>query len=183
MARREFQTMDEVADWLTEVGIDATRWGRGESKGLADLWLEYKSGEATFRDDPPTRLIEVAEIIIRRGDAILIEVEQEFIDGRRRARLVPPSEKLKLGEDPRAAALRCLREELGLTAEQMVMGEEMDRTEAVADSPSYPGLSTRYLFHTFEATADSLPNEDFYRENTAPDDPIRRHRWGWRSGI
>ena len=180
MARREFQTMGELADWLVGVGIEPASWGRGEAKRLADLWMEYQSGEATFRDDPPTRLIEVAEIIIRRGDALLIEVEQEFIDGRRRARLVPPSEKMKPGEAPRTAALRCLREELGLTAEDVVMEKEADRTEAVADSPSYPGLSTCYLFHTFEATADGLPDEDFHRDNTAPDDPIRRHLWGWR---
>jgi hypothetical protein len=125
-------------------------------------------------------LVEVAEVVIRRGDAVLIEVQQEFIDGRRRARLVPPSEKLKPREIPYAGALRCLREELGLLEADVTLGKAPKVTETVADSPSYPGLSTRYRFYTFEATAGSLPDGDFYTDNTATDDPIRRQRWEWR---
>ncbi|MBP6016460.1 MAG: NUDIX domain-containing protein [Candidatus Promineofilum sp.] len=180
MARSEFQTPAELAAWLAAKGIDTSGWGVVASKGLADLWSEYTSGEATFQDEPPLRLIEVAETIIRRGDTVLIELEQEFDDGRRRARLVPPSEKMKPGEDPRVTALRCLREELGLAEGDVVMGESYVTSEGIADAPSYPGLSTRYIFHTFEATADGLPDEDFYLENTATGDPVRRHLWGWR---
>lgn len=180
MAQREFQSIDELAQWLMGAGIDTARWGHGESKRLDDLWLEYVTGEASFRDAPPARLLDVAEIIIRRGDTVLIEVEQEFADGRRRARLVPPSEKMKSGEGPRGAALRCLREELGLASEDVVLGETWITTEDAAVSPSYPGLPTRYIFRTFEATTAGLPDEDFYRENNAPGDPIHRQLWGWR---
>ncbi len=180
MTQREFQSIDELTKWLMGAGIDTVRWGQGESKRLDDLWLEYTAGEASFRDDPPARLLDVAEIIIRRNDTVLIEVEQEFADGRRRARLVPPSEKLKPGESPRGAALRCLREELGLASEDVTLGETWITIEDAAVSSSYPGLPTHYIFRTFEATADSLPDEDFYRENSAPGDPIRRHLWGWR---
>jgi hypothetical protein len=178
--RREFHDMGELAGWLVAAGIDTTAWGEGESKRLIDLWVEYASGEAAFEDDPPVRLLAVAEVVIRRGDAILMEIEQQFDDGRRRARSVPPSEKMKSGESPLAAARRCLREELGLTEADTTLDPEYKLTEGTADSPSYPGLLTRYRFHTFEATSDGLPDEDFYRENAAPDDPIRRHRWGWR---
>ncbi|MCA9866339.1 MAG: NUDIX domain-containing protein [Anaerolineae bacterium] len=183
MSQRAFQTPAELAAWLAESGIDMAGWGAGPLKGLADLWAEYTSGETTFQDQPPTRLIEVAKTIIRHGDAVLIEIEQEFADGRRRARLVPPSEKLKAGETPRNAALRCLCEELGLGEANLKVNEEPEVTEGVADSPSYPGLRTRYRFFTFEASTDALPNEDFYRDNAAPGDPIRRHRWGWRKEI
>jgi hypothetical protein len=31
-----------------------------------------------------------------------------------------------------------------------------------------------------EATTRALPEEDFWRENTAGSDPVRRHLWGWR---
>ena len=181
MAQHDFQTPAELAAWLAESGIDTAGWGTGASKGLADLWAEYMSGETTFQDDPPLRLIEVAETIIRRGDAVLMEIEQEFTDGRRRARSVPPSEKLKTGEVPRVAALRCLREELGLSGADVTLDEELNLTEGVADSPSYPGLPTHYRFFTFEATTDALPNEDFYRDNVAPGDPVCRHLWGWRT--
>lgn len=180
MAWRDFQNVSELAGWLAASGVDVDSWGQGESKRLSDLWVEYESGEAAFEDDPPTRLLEVAEIIIRRGDTSLIEVEQEFSDGRRRARFVPPSEKLKPGESPLAAARRCLSEELGLTEAGVTLDPVYKLTEGTADSPSYPGLLTRYRFHTFEAAAAGLPDEDFYRDNAAPDDPIRRHRWGWR---
>lgn len=180
MERRKFQGIDELAAWLAEAGIDTTDWGRGESKRIEDLWLEYQAGEVIFEDKPPARRLVVAEIIIRRGDAVLLELEQEFSDGRRRARLVPPSEKLKSGEEPRAAALRCLREELGLAEGEASLGDEEGVTEHAAFSPSYPGLPTHYRFHTFSGTAESLPDEDFYRENLALDDPIRRQLWGWR---
>lgn len=180
MARCEFQTIDDLAAWLAAVGIDTNGWGQAESKRLADLWAEYKSGEAVIEDDPPARLLNVAEIAIRRGGLLLLEIKQEFADGRHRARLVPPSEKLKPDESPRAAALRCLREELGLDEAHVRIGKIEQTIEHAADSPSYPGLLTRYVFHTFAATADTLPDEDFYHVNTAPDDPIRRHLWGWR---
>lgn len=180
MGQRAFQTPAELAVWLTESGIDTAGWGSGASKGVADLWAEYTSGETTFQDDPPLRLIEVAETIIRRGDTVLMEIEQEFADGRRRARLLPPSEKLKAGEVPRVAALRCLREELGLSGTEVTLDEKPNLTEGVADSPSYPGLQTHYRFYTFEAMTDVLPDEDFYRDNVASGDPVRRHRWGWR---
>jgi hypothetical protein len=180
VARREFQSLSELADWLAASEVDAASRGQGESKRLIDLWAEYEGGEATFEDDPPMRLLEVAEVVIRRGDAILIEIEQEFGDGRRRARSVLPSEKLKPGESPLAAARRCLREELGLMEDEVTLAQEPRITEGVADSPSYPGLLTRYRFHTFETTADSLPDEHFHTNNAAPDDPIRRHYWGWR---
>ena len=180
MTDRELTTLDEMTHWLASAGIDISSWGRGETKRLEDLWQEYASGEAVFTDDPPTRLLEVAELLIRRGAAILLELEQEFSDGRRRSRLAPPVEKLKRGEDARSAALRCLREELGLDEEQVALSREWGTRELIEDSPSYPGLLTRYRFHTFEAETAALPDEDFIRENTAGGDSVRRHRWGWR---
>lgn len=180
MTRREFQSSDELAAWLAEADIDTAGWGLGRTKTLDDLWSEYVSGESGFTADPPSRLVEVAQLIIRREGAILLEVEQSFSDGRQRVRLHPPSEKLLRGETPHAAARRCLSEELGLTTADGVLIGEREPSVEVADSPSYPGLPTRYVFYTFEAAADSLPDGDFYRDNNAPDDPIRRHLWGWR---
>lgn len=181
MAHREFQSPDELGAWLAASGIDVSSWGEKQSKTLADLWREHLGGESAFIDDPPSRLIEVAQLTIRRGDAVLIEIEQVFADGRRRSRLRPPSEKLARGERPRSAALRCLREELGLSPAEVVIESEHVTMEAVTDSPSYPGLPTRYRFYSFEMTAAGLPDEDFYRDNSAPNDPIRRHLWGWRT--
>lgn len=180
MAQRDFQSPTELALWLAASGINVSNWGEKDSKTPADLWREYIAGESAFVDDPPGRLVEVVQLFIRQGNAILIEIEQEFADGRRRVRLRPPSEKLMRGEEPHTAAIRCLQEELGLSPDKIVIEVEQGVTEEITDSPSYPGLPTRYRFHTFEMAADSLPDEDFYRENSAPGDPIRRHYWGWR---
>ena len=87
---------------------------------------------------------------------------------------------MKTGESPRAAAWRCLAEELGLGEGEVVLSEEYSLTEEEEESPSYPGLMTRYRFHVFAATAAALPDTDFTRDNHAADDPIRRHYWGWR---
>lgn len=180
MTHRQFANPDDLAAWLKAAGIDISNWGQGNAKSVADLWLEYASGESVFDDAPPARVVAVAQVIIRRGDAVLLEIAQEFADGRRRERLRPPSEKLKRGEEPLAAALRCLSEELGLSARDVVIENARPSTVQTVDSPSYPGLPTRYRFTTFDAAAPGLPDEDFYRDNAAPGDPIRRHHWGWR---
>ncbi|HRO25773.1 MAG TPA: NUDIX domain-containing protein [Promineifilum sp.] len=181
MPRRDFQSPDDLVVWLVASGIDVSEWGNGDSKTTADLWHEFVVGESSFIDYPPGRLVEVAQLLIRRGDAILIEIEQEFADGRRRVRMRPPSEKLVRGEEPRTAAIRCLKEELGLSSAEVTVGADHEITEESVDSPSYPGLPTHYRFHTFEVATDSLPDGDFYRENIAPGDPVRRHLWGWRA--
>lgn len=180
MTTRHFTSPDDLTAWLKAAGIDTSIWGQGNAKAVADLWLEYASGESVFDDDPPARVVDVAQVIIRRGDAVLLEIAQEFADGRRRERMRPPSEKLKHGEEPLAAAMRCLKEELGLSAREVVIEKAHPRTEQVIDSPSYPGLPTHYRMYKFVVAAPGLPDEDFYRDNDAPGDPIRRHHWGWR---
>lgn len=180
MIRREFDSVAELSAWLAAAGIDTACWGEGEAKGLDDLWQEYVDGETAFREVPPARELTVAQVFIRRGPLVLIELAQEFTDGRRRVRLMPPSEKLKGDEPPRAAARRCLREELRLGEDDARFDATSRIVEGTADSPSYPGLPTHYVFHQFEATAESLPDEDFYIDNRAANDPIRRHLWGWR---
>lgn len=174
-----FHDGGELQAWLESAGIDLTFWGRGDAKRVADLWLEYRNGESSFFDEPPFRLIEVVQINIRRGDLILLELEQEFSDGRRRVRSRPPAEKLKQGESPREAAIRCLQEELRLEESEVRLEGEEAAAEEIIISTSYPGLPTHYKLYTFEATTDTLPDEDFYRDNI-PSDPIRHHLWGWR---
>jgi hypothetical protein len=175
-----FRTITDLAAWLDIQGIPRDAWGRGEAKTLADLWAEYESGETAFEDDPPARRVAVVQLRLRRAGKVLVELAQEFEDGRRRERHRLPSEKIKTGEDPFAAARRCLREELDLepdAAGELAIGEP---SEMVADSPSYPGLRTRYILYMVDGTGDTLPEEDFWRANTAAGDTVRRHLWGWR---
>lgn len=180
MVRVEFGSLPDLVGWLATNGIDTTTWGKSESKQAIDLWHEYEAGETSFENDPPTRLVEVVQILIRRHGLALLELEQEFRDGRRRSRWVPPSEKRKRDEAPRAAAKRCFQEELALDPSMVVLSEHYRTVEEMAPSPSYPGLLTLYRFRIFEGRTENLPTSDFFVVNTAADDPISRQLWGWR---
>ena len=72
MNEHRFESESELGGWLAAVGIDTTIWGRAGAKRLADLWAEYRNGESRFVEDPPARLIEVAQIVLRRGDRVLL---------------------------------------------------------------------------------------------------------------
>ncbi len=178
-----FANAQALESWLMAHSVSTDSWGRTGAKTVANLWHEYEQGEILFEEDPPTRLVRVVQIILRREDYVLHELAQEFSDGRLRRREQPPSEKIYVGESQFAAAARCLREELGLDARDIcLLNSTAEGERTLADSPSYPGLQTRYTIYTVEAAAADLPEGDFWRENeaAAEGDPVRRHLWGWR---
>jgi len=187
MTDQAFLKFDDVAaltDWLAANGLPLNDWGRGGAKTAADLWAEVACGETTLGDNPPRRAVTVVQVLVRRGERALTEIEQEMSDGRRRARGWPPSEKLKGGEDALSAARRCLAEELGIALPDRTLCEDVPPYEHTLDSPSYPGLPTTYRVHTVSVAAADLPaplpDADFWLDNAAPGDPVRRHLWGWR---
>ena len=178
-----FDSRQELEKWLIASGINPSEWGTGGAKTVANLWQEYEKGEITFRDEPPTRVVRVVRLILRRDEQILVEIAQEFSDGRLRQREQPPSEKVIAAESQFAAADRCLREELGLDPRQVqILNSTVEAKVKLDESPSYPGLWTHYTIYTVEARAEGLPGGDFWRENEAAGegDPVRRHLWGWR---
>jgi ADP-ribose pyrophosphatase YjhB (NUDIX family) len=180
----QFHNIDALQSWLTQNGIDSSFWGTGNTKSITHLWHEIHEGEVNLQEDPPLRVVNVVQVIIRQGDRILLEAEQEFGDGQRRFRNQPPSEKIKPEETYIDAALRCLREELGLEEQQITLVTASHKVlQTFAQSFSYPGLPSQYTFHTVEAAVSGLPDTDFWRENRAPGrgDPVIRHRWAWRS--
>lgn len=59
-------------------GIDTSLWGEGNAKTIGHLWDELREGEARLQDDPPLRLVDAVQIIIRRGKQILVEARQEL---------------------------------------------------------------------------------------------------------
>jgi hypothetical protein len=170
--------------WLAEHGIETDTWRQGEAKGVKNLWHELVVGESRLVDDPARRLVDIVQVIVHRERLKLVEVEQEFGDGRRRTRNLPPSDKIHPDEDYATAAVRCLREEVGIDEKDVTLVEgTYSRKQRMVDSRSYPGLPTRYTFHTVQALVKGLPDNDFWQENAAFDgqsDPIKRHRWAWR---
>ena len=174
----------DLAAWLAANGIDTAVWGREGAKTVADLWEELRQGESTLEEDPPQRAVTVVQVTVRREDAELLELAQELRDRQIRARNRPPSEKMKAGEEPRPAALRCLLEELGLATESVdSLSLSAEPQVIIADSPSYPGLTTRFTIYSAEAEVRGLPATDFWRDNVGAgeSDPVVRHLWGWRT--
>ncbi len=173
----------ELAAWLATNGIDTAQWGAAGTKRIADLGQEISRGESVLTTDPPTRNVTLVQVILRRGDEVLLELAQEMRDGQVRHRQQPPSEKLIAGEEALSAAGRCLLEEVGLTADQVTrLALSGPPHVSEVDSPSYPGLPTRYTVYRVEATADGLPDDDFWHDNhgAGDSDPVLRHQWGWR---
>jgi hypothetical protein len=176
-------TQEVLEAWLRAAGIDTLGWGMGGAKTVADLWTELQEGDVLLDETLPLRLVNVVQVCIRRDGRELFEMAQELADGQQRRRNRLPSEKVKVGESYLAAAARCLREELGLNADEFNVGSELlDEKVRTVDSPSYPGLATRYRLVTVAATAVGLPDTPFWRDNAAAaqGDPVLRHLWAWR---
>lgn len=181
IAAAAIQSAADLAVWLAGNGIEPG--GANGTKPIADLWQEIRRGESTLDDNPPRRAVNVVEVILQRDSFMLLELEQELRDGQIRRRNRPPTEKLSAGETVVAAARRCLLEELGVTADQVGSLQELGPARIhELDSPSYPGLPTRYTIHRVEATVPSLPDNDFRRDNVGAgeSDPVVAHLWGWR---
>ncbi|NJN54935.1 MAG: NUDIX hydrolase [Anaerolineae bacterium] len=116
--------MAELKEWLQVGGVDTAVWGQHGNKTAADLWGELQQGDCLLQGMPPMRIVRVVQVIIQQEGKVLMEGAQEWADGRVRNRNFLPSEKMKPGEPPAAAALRCLWEELGIAAPQVIILSE-----------------------------------------------------------
>ncbi len=180
---RAIATVDALKALLRARRVDISLWGTGSAKTVESLLEEIATGEIELKDKPFRRVLTgVVQVIIRRGDRILIEAEQVFYDGRRRARNIPPAEKMLPGESYIDAARRCLTEELGLTLDGVeILPETHTSSQEMRTSWSYPGLLGQYTIHRVEVSAPDLPDSSFWTEEvTLENDPtVRRHLWTW----
>jgi len=179
----QFETTVDLENWLRVHDVDVSRWGRGAAKSVGDLWAEITKGESIMQNEAPLRSVEAVRVVVRRDECVLIEAHQGFSSGRRRERGRPPSEKMHPGEHYKDAAIRCLREELGVAVECVQLQHETYRRKVRQGDPdSYPGLCTRYTFHIVDAVVQGLPDHDFStrEQATGPGEPIGLHFWEWR---
>ena len=178
-----FAGTDDLRGWLVSKDIPVDRWGTGQAKRVEDLWSELGTGESVLRDLPPRRRVAFVSVVVRRGDAVLTEVAQLLATGETRTRRQPPAEKMHAGEEAETAAYRCAWEELGVPRElcRIIPGP---RTEAsrTGESPSYPGLVTRYRMTQVEMAIPDLPDTAFSTAESArsQDAAIKLHYWDWR---
>lgn len=149
----------KVKELLTSVCIDYSKWGKGNSRTFDDFLRELVRGESKLSLDSKGKLlrtVSIACIDITYRDLKLIEERQVFEDGRVRIRGLSATvtEKILPEEDPEKAALRGLEEELGIINTDTF--NAVDKKESLRiESPSYPGVRSRYIVHHFEATIDS----------------------------
>ncbi len=178
-----FTSIQDLRAWLADKKIDTTLWCHLEgTKTILHLWEEIVAGETCLQDEPPLRIVDAVEIIIRQGDRVLYEVAQEMEGGGTRPRQYPPSEKMKRGETAQQAALRGLYEELGVDAAAITLiANSYHQRQRQLPSISYPGLNTLYQLHTLEAQVIGLPSNDFTTHEAAGNshDPVTRHHWAW----
>lgn len=184
MSEIRWKSSNELRDWLLVRGVDADQWESGRHKSIDNLWAEIEAGESWIEQgNPPVRLLEVVHLIIRRNGRRLVEARQEFASGSSRERGGPPSEKLHPGESYLQAARRCLVEELGVDPGTATFHHSSYRQRIdQRDSPSYPGLPSRYSRHFIEVVVPGLPDSDFstVEQATGPGDPVSRHYWVWQ---
>ena len=178
-----FTSLQELHTWLIAKEIDTTIWGQLEgTKTVLHLWDEIVAGETMLQDEPPLRVVNAVEIIIRQENLILVEVAQEMVGGGTRPRHYPPSEKIKRGETVQQAAIRGLFEELNIPSTAITLQTETyHQRQRQIPSISYPGLNTLYQLHSVEAYVVGLPTGNFITNEAAGNshDPVTRHYWAW----
>lgn len=178
----EFKSIEQLQKWLNSKEIDYSQWGKDNTKTIQNLWTEICQGESLIQDFPPLRIIQVVQILIRRGGKILVEDKQDLGNDGHRYRGMPPSEKIKPGENMMNAAIRGIEEELQVKRKDItkVLSSIKEKKET-RESNSYPGLNTRYIIYEVEAEINNLPEQDFWTSESIDNhtDPVTRHQWKW----
>jgi hypothetical protein len=144
-------------------------YGIGKAKSFDRLIEEIKAGETqmVFENNLPIRLIQVARVYVFHKEQQLVESKQTIKEqGDRFRNLDCVSEKFKLSESALDAACRGIEEELGLyvkCSDLQSLGKKSEERE----SPSYPGLMTRYEFYDFQW---DMPEKHYLEEGYTADE-------------
>lgn len=178
-----FPTSESLQEWLLTLSIDLDSWNCGQAKSVDNLLSEILKGETSIQLQPPLRVVKVVQVLVMHAGKYLLELGQELDNNRMRTRNIPPSEKMKPGEDCLFAARRCLHEELQIQDQDIkILTKHCKPHYRYRKSRSYPGLRTRYSIYRVEVSVKDLPTENFWtdeRTMQADGEIIRRHYWGW----
>ena len=136
-------SLKNLEKFLTENGVDISKWGTGEAKTVQHLLKELikKECEINVVDGKVVRKVSALSINVLYKNEVLKEEYQRFKDGRIRRRRMDCSVAEKITEDEvsdiNTAAKRAIKEELQISISDNQIGEilHMERTRA---SGSYP---------------------------------------------
>lgn len=159
----------EVAQTLTDSGVDVTLWGQPGTKSIEDLAREVADGDCELveADGGLLRCLRVLRLDVfydpDTGDRLhLKEDRQEYANGgpaRRRGLTSSLGEKMRVGEVlGEEIVLRALKEELGIETPVDVDISLFSYEEELATSRSFPGLPTHYDNYLLPVT---LPDEAY----------------------
>lgn len=153
---QSINSVNDLMNYLTKFNVDFSSWGTGKSKTINELFDEIVNKDCRLEEHSEylIRLIEFVgvKIYYRKGEDVwfLKEDRQEFNDGRVRRRNLPSSvaEKMISGESPIVAAIRGIKEELGVEISSSQLTKKRD-INYNGSSMSYPGLRTKYKGYGF----------------------------------
>lgn len=163
-------TIEDLTKVLRENNIPIDTWGKGNAKTIKALLNEIVKKDCFIEGG--TRYIEFAgiQIFYKTSDGKILKLKedrQEFKDGRTRRRIMTASvgEKMLIGEDERLAAVRGIKEELGVDIDASQLSNETP-IDYKDQSQSYPGLDTKYKGYGFDCYFnDEQFNPEGYVEN------------------
>lgn len=163
----------ELKGFLERFDIEHAKWGVGPTKSLDELLTEWENGETVFLVERGAlvRCVRRVQIRIRyrmpNGQwLVLVETHQEFANGstRKRNRKWSVVEKRLRHEKAEAAAIRGVRDELGIEVARKRFRPIGKETERVKMTSSYPGLPTRYHSARYDLVLLESEFEEEYEE-------------------
>lgn len=201
-----FQDLQEFRSWLHEASIDTLHWGMARTKSTASLFREIQNKISVLLLEPidkftyrVVRLLRAARVRLKQefpGNRIryLVEGSQELGEtGQLRYRNMLLSSMMRYGENSFAAAKRSVGKEMqninmvsGRCIPWRMITAKRDNPQVCVEdmeSPSFPGLVTRYFFVTVDVKVDKkLPESDFCTVEYLPSMHIAtKHYWKWRT--
>lgn len=174
----------QLKSLLKKHDIDYGAWGTGLAKTITDLLKEIRDGESVLRVHRGrlVRQVSHAQANITHGSMRLVETHQVLANGAVRDRGDTDrsvSEKIRKGESPRAAMIRGIREELGLSSFAgnglTVSTTRTKRSPAGGDS--YPNLPAEHVLHQFNW---QMPREYFIPEGYIERQTRKTSYFAWK---
>jgi len=176
----------DVVRWLKTSGIDVNEWGKGCAKAPSDLLKEVMNGESVLSNG--RRIVHVVKVVIRDGDYELVEARQVFTNnnGKIKERGTCLAEKFKPTEEPIAAALRGIREELasvvGDRPRLRLLSNNVECFVEENTSRSFPGLISQYQLYRVTLECQGLTRERTGMRFLTGEEGWqgKLHVWEWR---
>ncbi|CAE8623783.1 unnamed protein product [Polarella glacialis] len=157
---------------LLEHKIDPSKFGVGNAKDIKQFADEVQKGAARLMLDAAqhkklVRVVDVVALKLRPAKSsqgeptvLLIETQEQFPDGRKRATVRLPGTKKEPYENVRQTADRILREMLGMHGSMVTFDlTHIERQEEERDSPSFPGVQTVYRKEIIECRVRSTETD------------------------